>query len=287
MDAASVLAAWLPGAGPLVFVALLARIAIGMEMAAPALLPTVEMRTRLGFSLLLTLAALPAALTTSLLAVNGPAAVSLTGGGTLAAIAGEAVIGVGLGLAVSALVSAVAWSGDILGTVSGLAWDDGQEGGASDTPAGVARLARWVALAAFLSAGGLEAVVAGFVDGVRTVPVGLLSHGDTPPEAMAALVTTIPATAIGLAVMLAIPALVAVLAFQLAATTCLRVSACDPGPGLLHAATALVLLVTISVSAAGWSDAAGQRLLPMVSATFNGAPAGGLPGSAGSSGGWR
>jgi flagellar biosynthesis protein FliR len=266
----SLLAPWLHGASPVVAVALLTRVAVGVEVAAPCLLPAVEMRTRLGLSLLVALAALPAAVTASPLATLTTAGTAVTAGDAVAAIVGEAAIGLGQGLAVAALASAVAWAGDILGTVSGLAWLDGGEEDAAESPAGVARLARWVSLAAFLAAGGLAAVVAGLVDGVRTMPVGLLSHGTASPMAIGTLLAGAMATAIGLAVTLAVPAMVAVMAFQLAASLCLRVAACDPGPGTLHAATALVLLATLCVGAAGWSDAAGQGLLPTLSSVLLG-----------------
>jgi hypothetical protein len=77
-----------------------------------------------------------------------------------------------------------------------------------------------------------------------------------------------PSMAIGLAVSLAVPTLAAVLVFQLVAALSLRTASCDPGPGMLHAATALVVLAMIFVNASAWSRAAGPRLLPMLAASI-------------------
>jgi len=71
-----------------------------------------------------------------------------------------------------------------------------------------------------------------------------------------------------LAVSLAVPALAAVLVFQVVAALALRTASCDPGPGMLHAFTALVVLATIFVNASAWSRAAGPRLLPALAAAI-------------------
>ena len=144
MDALSVLANSIEasgGPGLIVAAGLLARVVVGIEVAAHGLLPTVEFKARLALGLLVALAALPAAFIASPLATA-----ELTLSAALATIAGEACVGLCLGLTVAAAVSAVAWAGEILGSVAGLAWEDGEEDEAAGSSAGVARLARWLSL---------------------------------------------------------------------------------------------------------------------------------------------
>ena len=95
------------------------------------------------------------------------------------------------------------------------------------------------------------------------------------PVVGAAIIFVLPASLrqtakyAGLAVSLAVPTVAAVLVFQLAAAIALRTASCDPGPGFLHAATALVVLVMILVNAGAWSRAAGPRLLPSLAASLS------------------
>lgn len=265
MDALSILANSIEasgGPGLIVAAGLLARVVVGIEVAAHGLLPTVEFKARLALGLLVALAALPAAFVASPLATA-----KLTLSAALATIAAEASVGLCLGLTVAAAVSAVAWAGELLGGIAGLAWEDGEEDGAAGSSAGVARLARWLSLAGFLAAGGLEIVLVSLIDTVRSMPVGFLSGSATwPPFETWAL--RMPSIAIGLAVSLAVPALAAVLVFQVVAALALRTASCDPGPGMLHAATALLVLATIFVNASAWSRAAGPRLLPVLTAAL-------------------
>ena len=267
MDAPTALATALEHpAGPALLAAagLLARVTRAFESCAHGLLPTVEFKTRLALSLIVTLAALPTALVASPLASAG---IGLTS--ALGVIAGEACLGLCLGLAVAAAVSAVAWAGDLLGSIAGLAWEDGEEDGAAGSPAGVARLARWLAVGGFLAAGGLEVVVLSLTDGVRSMPIGSLAGSAISWPAIEAWALRMPALAFGLAVSLAVPTVAAVLVFQLAAAIALRTASCDPGPGFLHAATALVVLAMILVNAGAWSRAAGPRLLPSLAASLS------------------
>ncbi len=270
MDALSVLANSFEasgGPGLLVAAGLLARVIVGIEITAHALLPTVEFRARLALGFLVALAALPAALVASPLATA-----ELTVFTALGAIAGEACVGLCLGLTVAAAVSAVAWAGEILGGIAGLSWEDGEEDGAAGSSAGVARLARWLALAGFLAAGGLDIVLVTLIDGVRSMPVGFLGGSATVwptfESHLASWALRMPSIAIGLAVSLAVPTLAAVLVFQIVAGLSLRMASCDPGPGLLHAATALVVLAMIFVNASAWSRAAGPSLLPTLAASI-------------------
>ena len=267
MDAPTALATALQNpAGPALLAAagLLARVTLAFETCAHGLLPTVEFKTRLALSLIVTLAALPTALVASPLASAG---IGLTS--ALGVIAGEACLGLCLGLAVAAAVSAVAWAGDLLGSIAGLAWEDGDEDGAAGSPAGVARLARWLAVGGFFAAGGLEIVVLSLTDGVRSMPIGFLAGSAISWPAIEAWALRMPALAFGLAVSLAVPTVAAVLVFQLAAAIALRTASCDPGPGFLHAATALVVLAMILVNAGAWSRAAGPRLLPSLAAALS------------------
>lgn len=270
--ASAALPAVLAPATLLVAVALLARMVAAIETAAPSLLPAVEARVRFAVALVLALAALPAALP-----VSRPPAV--TGVGTvLVLLGGEACIGLLLGLVVTCIGSAVAWAGEILGTAGGIGWADGEEEDAAGSAAGVARLARWLALASFLAAGGLQGVVAGLIDGVRGLPPGLLTQGESPIGGLVTLATAIPSATVGIAVSLAVPGMIAVLVFQLAAALCLRAAACDAGPGLLHAATALVVVAAIFFGASGWSGATRTRLLPLLEpALAKGVASGAVP----------
>lgn len=258
MDATALPLSWLAtGDGALAWVAacLVARVAATVEMAAPALVPSIGLRTRAGLTTLVSLAALPAAL-----AGPGAATAPPGGWGTLGIlVALEVVIGMAGGLAVAALAGSLAWAGEILGVASGLAWSDGD---GDDDAAGAPRLARWVALAAFVAAGGIGGTVAAVIDGTRRVPPG--GAGAADPAALLSLAVDASSTALSLAVALALPVLAALLALHLAAAILLRVGECDAGPGLLPAATALVVLAALAHGAGDWTAAAGERLRPVV-----------------------
>jgi flagellar biosynthesis protein FliR len=286
MDGLSTLASSIGASGTpatLVAAGLLARVFVAVETAAHGLLPTVEFKARLSLSLIVALAALPAAIVVSPLTRSAPTlTVALT------AVAGEALCGLCLGLTVAAAVGAVGWAGDALGGIAGLAWEDGEEAEAG-SPAGTARLARWLAFGGFLAAGGLEVVFTSLIDGVRSMPVGFLGFNLPVRDSIESWAVGMPSMAIGLAVSLVVPVLAAVLVFQLVAALTLRVASCEPGPGLLHAATALVVLAMLSCNAPAWSRAAGTRLLPsltssMVSPVSVASPAPGNSPHAGSGG---
>lgn len=274
-DPLSLPAVWLSthaAALPLVATGLLARVGAAVEIAAPALLPGVGPRSRLAVSVVLAGAALPAALA----AVPGRAAAPTWG--TLAATAAtEACLGLALGLALAALLGAIAWAGEILGAAAGLSWTDGVEDDAGGVAAGVPRLARALALVAFLAAGGLEGSVAALVDGVRTLPVGSVSD----PGTLVDVAVRGTATALAIAVAVALPSLVALLVFHLVVALALRVGGCEPGPGLLHAATALLLLGLVCHGAPVWTAAAGPRLVPVLARHLEPVPAAASPGAGG------
>lgn len=231
---------------------LFVRVALIVEVAAPAVVPGVALRTRLAAAAILTLTCLPAAL-----AGPAPSATAVPSGwpGTAALVAGETLVGAAFGFVVMALASALCWSGALLGGVSGLAWqgdDDGQE-------AGVEALARWLALGVFVGAGGLAAAVLAVVDGTRVLPVGAIVAGSATIP-LVDLVVGASSSAIALAVAVALPGLAAILAFHVVAALVLRAGACAPGPGLVQAATALVLLAALYHGASGWGEAAGPRV---------------------------
>lgn len=254
MDAASAVAAFLPDAGrvlePLA-AGLFARMAAIVLVVAPTVVPGVSLGSRLAAALVLTLAALPAALAVSVAEGTGPA----SGWSAMAAlVAGESLVGAALGFVVAALAGAVAWGGAVLGGASGLAWqpdDDGPE-------AGVAALARWFSLGAFVGAGGLTGVVVAVIDGTRALPVGSMVAGDT--STLVGLVAGASSSAIALAVAVSLPGLVAILAFHLVAALVLRAGTFAAGPGLVPAAMALVVMAALFHGASDLGAAAGARV---------------------------
>lgn len=242
------------GALPVVAAGLFVRVAAAVEVAGPAFLPGVSGRTRLAAASVLSAAALPAAL-------HATSAVPTAEWSTLLPMLGlEACVGVASGLVVAALVGAVGWAGEILGGASGLAWSDADADDPSGTSAGFPRLARVAALGAFVVAGGLEGVVVALVDGVGRLPVGTAGA----PGMLGSLAIQGTAAAVSLAVALALPMLLALLVFHLVTALALRVGACESGPGLLHAASALVLLAMFWHGADAWTGVAGPRLLPLL-----------------------
>jgi flagellar biosynthesis protein FliR len=125
----------------------------------------------------------------------------------------------------------------------------------------MARLAWWISFGAFLTAGGLQAISAGLIDSVRSMPIGsLLSGGGMPDVSLADLAVRFPAAALALAITLAIPALVAVLAFHLTTAICLRTVPFAPGAGLLQALAALVLLGAVYLGADAWAGGFGSLI---------------------------
>lgn len=235
----------------LVAVGVLARVAATLTVAAGSF-PGLTVRIRLTLALALTMVAFPAAL-----AATEPAVMLRP----LLVVVGEALVGLVLGTAIAAVASAGAWAGGILGSVAGLSWADDFAPDGDAQSAGMARLAWWISFGAFLTAGGLQAVAAGLIDGVRIMPIGtLLSGAGMPAVSLADLAVRLPATALTLAVTLAIPALVAVLAFHLTTAICLRTVPFAPGAGLLQALAALVLLAAIYLGADSWTVGFGSLI---------------------------
>lgn len=244
MDPALTPVAWSPQT--VVAAAVCVRVAAAVAVGMIPVLPGLAFRIRLGLSGVLAAAALPMAV--SLREGGGPA----LEGPVVPILLGELLVGLALGTLVAAILSAAAWAGGILGSVSGMTWADDFDPAAAGQPTGIARLAWWVALAAFFAADGQLAVVGLLVDSLRVMPVGAV--GGAAAQAWGeSLAAGAPAVASSLAVTLAIPALVAVVAFHLAAAICLRAVPFSPGPGLLQGLAALVLLASLWLGAEAWA----------------------------------
>lgn len=232
-------------ADPALAAGVIARMAAAVAVGCLPLLPLVPVRIRAALALGLAVAAWPAAAL-----ARGPA---VSAAPLPLVVVGEACVGLGLGLVAAAVLAAAGWAGSILGSVAGLSWaeDFGPEDG-SDTE-GVGRLAWWLGLGAFFGAGGHLAVVAGLVDSVRVLPVGTaFGTSSLPGGPLAAIVTTLPALGLSLALALAGAALAAVVAFHVSAAICLRTIRFAPGQGMLQAASALVLIGGLVVGMEAW-----------------------------------
>lgn len=223
---------------------------VGFVLAGSAMLPELTPRIRLALALALGVVAFPQALVIA--SANPAPSVGLTGACLVAA--GEAIAGAGMGAAVAAVTSAGAWAGGILGSVAGLSWADDFDPEGDAQAAGMARFAWWISCGVFLAAGGLETIVVGALDSVRLLPVGtLLPAAGMPRLDLARLAGAVPATALGLCLALAVPVLLAVVAFHLATAIALRTVPFAAGPGLLQALAAVVLLGAVALGADTWA----------------------------------
>lgn len=221
---------------------LAARMAAAVAVGALPLAAEVPLRVRAALALALAAAALPAA-----------AAGAAAAGPLVATIAGEAAVGLGLGLAAALVFGAASWAGSLLGSVSGLSWaDDFAAAGDPQSP-GLARLAWWLGLSGFLAAGGHLAVVAGLVDSVHAIPVGSMSG----PAGWAEPLLGAPAAALALALSLAGPALAAVIAFHVASAVCLRTIRFVPGAGIVQGLAAVVVVAALAAGATVWLEGFG------------------------------
>ena len=227
-------------ADPTLALGVVARMAAAVAAGGLPVFPRLDLRVR-------------AVAVVALAAVALPAAVPVDPGLPLVPLlAGEAVVGFGLGLAAAVVFAAAAWAGGILGSVSGLTWADDFNPDAPAGEGGAARLAAWLAVAGFLAAGGHLAIVAGLVDSVQRLPVGMVAAGGGLASLME-LAGQVPQAALNLAIALAAPATAAVVAFHVAAAICLRAVRFTPGAGLLQAAASLVLLAAVFAGAGGWT----------------------------------
>jgi flagellar biosynthesis protein FliR len=244
---------------PRLVCAVAARMLVAVSVGLMPVFPGVPWRLRGALGLLLTGAALPAAARAGL---DAPSTLAVV-------VAGEALVGLGLGLAVAAVLAAASWAGGLLGSISGLAWAGDFDPQAGSEEAGMARLAWWLGLGGFLAAGGHLAVVAGFVDSVRTVPVGL---GLGAAAARADLATSLASTladAFAVAITLAVPALAAVVAAHAVGALCMRTIRFEPGQGIPQAVAALVLVGCLLLGAEGWTRGFGQAATARVERCFD------------------
>jgi flagellar biosynthesis protein FliR len=246
----------------LVAVGLLARMAGAVAASALPIVPGLSLRIRMALVIALSLVAFPAALTAEL-SGGSPAAVVPSP----LVVLGEALIGLMMGTAVALVIGSAGWAGGILGSVSGLSWADDFDPATDQRSAGMDRLAWWIGLGAFFVGGGQLVLVAGLLDSVRAVPIGAAW---APGDAFVAALVGAVSVALRLAVGLAAPALVAVLAFHLATAICMRTMAFAPGPGLLQALASLVLLAAVYAGADAWAGGFGRLVHDPVAACLGG-----------------
>ena len=241
-----------------------ARVAAAV-LAAAAVMPGLTIRIRLAVAIALVAVALPSAVAAAetRAAVAAISRAPLPGPLAIMAV-GELLVGLAMGTAVAAVASAGGWAGGVLGSVAGLSWADDFDPDGDAQSAGMARLAWWMSCGTFLGAGGLLGIVAGLIDSVRVMPVATVD-----PAAVGELAVRLPAVALSLAVALAVPALVAVIAFHLTAAICLRTVPFAPGPGLLQALAAVVLLAAVHAGADAWSTGFGALVQPPLERCFD------------------
>jgi flagellar biosynthetic protein FliR len=239
------------------------RIAAAVGTGTLPILPGGSFRIRMTLAVALAVVAVPMAL-----AVQGQQSTRPIGP-LLPVLAGEVLVGLLMGTAAAGVLAATAWAGGMLGSVSGLSWADDFDPAAAGDSAGITRLAWWVGLAAFFTAGGHLAVVGGVIDSVRHVPVGT-ALGGASQEWLTTLAITAPSMAFSLAVTLAIPTLVSVVAFHLASSICLRAVPFSPGPGLLQGLASLVLLASLWLGADAWAGGSAAMMLRSIDACFGG-----------------
>ena len=172
---------------------------------------------------------------------------ALAGPLVLAAVA-ELAVGGMLGLSVACVTAAAGWAGGVLGTISGLSWADDYNGGPPEAATPLARLVWWVAAAAFVSSGGGRMLMAGLLESFLALPLAAgLDAG------LGSLVLASLAMACRLAVAVALPALVAVLAWHISMTIACRVIPLTPSTGLLQGTAAIVLLVALWLGGGAWT----------------------------------
>ncbi|MDA1041221.1 MAG: flagellar biosynthetic protein FliR [Planctomycetota bacterium] len=218
------------------------RMLAAVAVATLPAFPGVTIRTRFAVAVALAAAVLPAAVTSHSVAI-GPWPL---------VVAGEAIVGGVIGMAIALVVAASGWAGTVLGSVSGLSWADDFDPGSGEASAGIGRLAWWVGVAAFLAAGGQFVIVTGLLDSFAMLPVGTVLNGDGGFDRLLPVVTAAPALALRIALTLALPAITAVVAFHLASTICLRAVPFSPGAGLLQGLAAVVLLVALWSGLDAW-----------------------------------
>ncbi len=164
------------------------------------------------------------------------------------AVVAELSLGGMLGLSVACVTAAAGWAGGMLGTISGLSWADDYNAGPPEAATPLARLLWWAAAATFVSSGGARLVLAGLLESFATLPLaGWLDVG------ISGLLLPAVAMACRLAVAVALPAMMAVLAWHVSATIGCRVIPLSPSTGLLQGTAAAVLLVALWIGSPTWT----------------------------------
>lgn len=201
------------------------------------------------------------------------AAASADGMSLLIAVPAEGAVGAILGLSVACVTAAAGWAGGVLGSISGLSWADDYSGGPPEATTPLARLVWWVAAAAFVSGGGARMLLAGLLESFARLP--LASGLDTGASGM--LLVSL-GLASRLAVTLALPALVAVLAWHVSAAIGCRVLPLSPSTGLLQGTAAVVLLAAIWLGGPTWTTGIAEAMTVTCDMVFQRAvPAAGAP----------
>ena len=239
----------------------LARMAVAVWAGALPVATGTGLRVQATVAIALAVAALPAAV-----AASSPA--SIDAWSVAAILAGEAVVGLAIGLSVAAVFAAAAWAGQLLGSLTGLSWADDFGGEPGGDSAGMGRLAWWLGLAGFVAAGGHEALVAGLVDSVKVVPVAAIAAAPAR-DAVTSVVASMPSIGLTLAVSLAMPAVAAVLAFHLVVAIAVRSVGFDPGQGLVQALASLVLLAAICGGTDSWIGGFAAAVQPPLERCFH------------------
>ncbi|MFM7519212.1 MAG: flagellar biosynthetic protein FliR [Planctomycetota bacterium] len=226
------------------------RIAVATAVKARTACPGVPVQVVTCLVLALVLAASPALAKLATATGDGAAPLPLL-------LAGEAACGAVLGLIAGAALGIGGSAGSLLAGTTGLSWDDDLPAGDPQAP-GLARLAWWVGAAAFLATGGVRGMVAALLDSLHTFPVGVVANGlgTGPGAGSVALLERLPGLLVELALGLAAPALVAVVAFHFSTAICLRAVGLAPGPGLVAGVVGAALLATLLAAAPAWSGQA-------------------------------
>jgi len=189
-------------------------------------------------------------------------------------LGGEAVCGWALGMVAVVAIGIGGWSGSLLAGATSLGWDDDLPAGDPQS-AGMARLCWWMGAAAFLATGGTGFLVAALLGSLTRLPVGAVAGGAAAPWSTVAtdLAIRLPGAVLELAAGLALPALVAVIAFHLTMAICLRAIRFIPGPGLIPGLVAAMVLASLMLTAPAWSSRSATAAATVLALVDGGSPA--------------
>jgi flagellar biosynthesis protein FliR len=251
------------------------RIGAATLALARGTLPDLPLRATIGIATALSIAALP-----TLAAV--PTVARLSAGAAAGdwlqlplVLGGEAVCGWALGMVAAVAIGIGGWSGSLLAGATSLGWDDDLPAGDPQS-AGIARLGWWMGAAAFLATGGAGWLVAALLGSLTRFPVGAVAGGTAAPWSAVAtdLAIRLPGAVLELAAGLALPALVAVIAFHLTMAICLRSIRFVPGPGLIPGLVAALVLASLMLTAPAWGSRSATAAATVLALVDGGSPAG-------------